>query len=195
MSRTKPICTGTPSIILLLVTLLMTTSGCEQQSPSDRVEEMQTTEPAPSGIVSGGVVRPHLPDCEDSFCANSLYAKWLRVEENVGIGVPSDSVENALEVNGTIVAEEVLVQPVVADYVFEPGYELRPLAHVEDFIALNRHLPGVPSVSDVEASGGKLGVAESYRILLEKVEELTLYTIEQDKRITELEKLLMAKGQ
>jgi hypothetical protein len=139
-----------------------------------------------------GASQPVIP-CEEFACADidALYARWVRVQENVGIGVPRGyQVENELEVNGVIVAEEVLVQPNVADYVFAPGYNLKSLKFVEEFITKHHHLPGVPSASAVRASGGTLGIGESYRVLLEKVEELTLYTIQQNKRILALESLL-----
>lgn len=110
----------------------------------------------------------------------------------VGIGVPKDhEIKNELEVNGTVLAEEILVQANVADYVFTPAYELKPLEFVEDFINKHHHLPGVAPKSAIEATGGKISVGQSYQALLEKIEELTLYTIEQNKRITALEKLLV----
>ena len=71
------------------------------------------------------------------------------------------------------------------DYVFEEDYTLRPLSEVEAFIAANNHLPDVPSQTEIETNGAELG--EMNRILLQKIEELTLYIIEQDKRIQELE--------
>jgi hypothetical protein len=103
----------------------------------------------------------------------------------IAIGLPrSHEIKNALEVKGKIIAEEILVEAVVADYVF--------LKFVEGFINKNHHLPGIPSSASVEAAGGKIPIGDSYRGLLEKIEELTLYTIEQDKRIAALEKLLMS---
>ncbi len=76
-----------------------------------------------------------------------------------------------------------------ADYVFEDGYYLRPLSEVEFFIKVNGHLPNVPPAKEIEKEGLDLG--EANRILMEKVEELTLYLIEQNKRIEELEKKLI----
>ncbi len=74
------------------------------------------------------------------------------------------------------------------DYVFKKEYTLLPLHEVESFIKENGHLPNVPSAEELEEDG--LNLAESNRMLMEKVEELTLYLIEQNKRITELEKAL-----
>ncbi len=68
-----------------------------------------------------------------------------------------------------------------ADYVFAPDYKLMPLKDVEQFTKENKHLPNVPSASEMVNNG--LDVAEMDAKLLEKVEELTLYLIEQNKQI------------
>ncbi len=72
-----------------------------------------------------------------------------------------------------------------SDYVFEKDYKLMPLKDVEAFITKHAHLPNVPSARDVVDNG--VDIAEMDAKLLEKIEELTLYIIEQNKRITELE--------
>ncbi|NJN76992.1 MAG: hypothetical protein HC803_00580 [Saprospiraceae bacterium] len=72
------------------------------------------------------------------------------------------------------------------DYVFEPDYELPTLEEVEQFIQKNNHLPDFPSEKDVRANG--IDVAEMDGLLLKKIEELTLYTIEQQKLLGELRK-------
>jgi hypothetical protein len=71
-----------------------------------------------------------------------------------------------------------------ADYVFEPGYELLPLGELEAFISENRHLPNVPSTEEIQRNG--LNVQNFQGRLLEKVEELTLYTLEQQSVIDAL---------
>ena len=68
------------------------------------------------------------------------------------------------------------------------GYRLAPLADVAAFIAANRHLPGIAPAEEMRRDG--VGVTEIAMQLLEKVEELTLHAIEQDKRIAELERKL-----
>ena len=74
-----------------------------------------------------------------------------------------------------------------ADYVFEPEYVLRTLTEVEEHIEEHQHLPGIPSVDDI--NGWKqLSIGDRDMKLLEKVEELTLYIIDLHKRIEELEK-------
>ena len=68
-----------------------------------------------------------------------------------------------------------------ADYVFENDYNLMPLKEVENFIKENKHLPNVPSANDMVTNG--LDVAQTDAKLLEKIEELTLYTINQENEI------------
>lgn len=113
---------------------------------------------------------------------------------NVGIGTSNPT--NELEVNGTIRSKEVKLEITNwPDYVFEPDYELRSLEATEEYIAENKHLPEIPSAEEIEANGVQLG--EMNKLLLKKIEELTLHTIEQQKliesqnqRITQLEKKL-----
>ncbi len=76
-------------------------------------------------------------------------------------------------------AEEVRVRTSWADYVFDKHYELKPLEEVESYIARNGHLPNVPSATKVESEG--LNIGDIIRIQQEKIEELTLYIIEQNK--------------
>jgi len=73
-----------------------------------------------------------------------------------------------------------------ADYVFKKDYKLMPLKAVENFINENGHLPEVPTTEEAMKNGIEL--KEMNILLLKKIEELTLYTIEQQKRIEALEK-------
>jgi len=88
-----------------------------------------------------------------------------------------------LFVKGGILAEEVRVSlnSTWADYVFAKEYQLKPLAEVEKFISDNGHLPNVPSAKQVKNDGIELG--EMAKIQQEKIEELTLYLIQQNKEI------------
>ncbi|AZB24802.1 cell wall anchor protein [Chryseobacterium bernardetii] len=84
--------------------------------------------------------------------------------------------------DGKIYAKEVEVKiNVWADYVFRKDYKLRPLEDVEQHITEKGHLPNIPSAKDVEKEGINLGEMDAK--LLEKIEELTLYSIEQNKQI------------
>lgn len=91
-----------------------------------------------------------------------------------------------LAVDGVIGTREVNVNvDVWADYVFLPGYKLRSLDEIEDHINQYGHLPEVPSEKEVLQDGVNLG--EMNALLLKKIEELTLYLIEQNKKIEALQ--------
>lgn len=96
-----------------------------------------------------------------------------------------------LAVNGKVVSKEVIVTiQQWADEVFERDYKLAALPEIEKFISENHHLPGVPSAPEVSIEGLSLG--EMNKILLTKVEELTLHAINMQKQIDNL--LLMIKN-
>lgn len=75
-----------------------------------------------------------------------------------------------------------------ADYVFKSDYKLMSLKEVEQFVKTNSHLPEIPSANEIKEKGFNVG--EMQNKLLQKVEELTLYIIEQDKKIKLLEEKL-----
>jgi len=104
---------------------------------------------------------------------------------NMGIGAAASS-EHKLSVNGKIRAQEIKVETANwPDYVFKPTYKLPSLSETEQFILENGHLPEVPKAEEVEANGIQLG--EMNKILLKKIEELTLHLIENDKKRADLE--------
>jgi hypothetical protein len=106
---------------------------------------------------------------------------------NIGIGT-SNFTDGAdtyrLSVKGKVRAEEVKVYNTWADYVFTPAYVLPTLKQVESYIAQNGHLPNVPSAKEITEKGLALG--EMSKIQQEKIEELTLYLIQQNKEIERL---------
>lgn len=113
---------------------------------------------------------------------NGLQRLLIDPAGRVGIGTTSP--DEMLTVNGKIHAREVIVDlNVLADYVFEPDYDLMPLHKVEQFVQTNKHLPGIPSVSEVKNNG--LSMGDMQNKLLQKIEELTLYMIEQGKTINQ----------
>lgn len=91
-----------------------------------------------------------------------------------------------LSVNGAIRADRVKVYTDWADFVFEDDYKLPTLEEVEKHILEYGHLQDIPSAKEVEENGVELG--EISKLLLQKVEELTLYMIEKDKQIKSLQK-------
>jgi hypothetical protein len=92
-----------------------------------------------------------------------------------------------LSVVGKIIAEDVVVQASGSwpDYVFSGSHKLLPLPALEASIKKEKHLPGVPAASEVETNGIMLG--EMSKKMMEKIEELTLYIIELNKKNTALE--------
>ncbi len=102
---------------------------------------------------------------------------------NVGIGTPSP--KERLSVNGKIRAHEIKVEMSGwPDYVFQPDYKLESLAEIERFIEKNGHLPELPKADEAEKEGVALG--EMNKILLKKIEELTLHLIQKDKQMQEI---------
>jgi hypothetical protein len=102
---------------------------------------------------------------------------------NVGIGTFNP--EDKLTVNGRIKANEIRVNgQQIPDYVFEPHYRNLSLSELEAYIKKYKHLPEIPSAREAEKNGIELG--EMNKILLKKIEELTLHLIEQDKEIKAL---------
>jgi hypothetical protein len=98
---------------------------------------------------------------------------------NVGIGVFPSTYK--LEVNGTMRAKEVIVETGWADYVFAKNYKLPSIYDMEKYINANQHLQNVPSASEIETKGLKLG--ETNKAMMEKIEELALYIIQLKKEI------------
>ncbi len=104
------------------------------------------------------------------------------------LGVNTTEPKNTLSVNGTIWGKEVIVSFTDgADWVFEPSYKLRSLSEVEIFIEKNKHLPEIPSAEEFRKNDMK--VSEMTNKLLQKIEELTLYTIAQEKKLNILSSL------
>jgi len=113
-----------------------------------------------------------------------LETAFLFAHINTGdVGIGTNDPDAKLTVNGNIHAEEVKVDLNVPgpDYVFKEAYDLKSLEEVQNYIKTNGHLPNIPSAQEMEANGIELG--EMNMKLLEKIEELTLYTIEQEKQI------------
>ncbi|TAE24769.1 MAG: hypothetical protein EAZ91_20070 [Cytophagales bacterium] len=100
---------------------------------------------------------------------------------SVGIGTNSPSASYKLSVNGSIRAKELVVETGWADFVFDKSYRLRPLAEVEQFINTHHHLPDMAPASEIAQNG--VAVAEVTTKMMQKIEELTLYVIAQQKQL------------
>jgi hypothetical protein len=116
---------------------------------------------------------------------NAIPRFAIAKDGKVSIGtIDADATPNVLlTVKGTIHAKEVLIDlnAPLADFVFSPDYTLMPLNKVEAFVKTNKHLPEIPSAAEVKEKG--LNMGEMQNKLLQKIEELTLYVIEQQKEL------------
>lgn len=108
----------------------------------------------------------------------------------IGSSASTPATGYLLSVAGKIISEEVRVELNAnwPDYVFDRQYDLPSLGSVEAFIAKNNHLPNIPSAAEVNRNGIELG--DMNKRLLEKIEELTLYLIKQDKELAKLKEII-----
>ncbi len=126
------------------------------------------------------------------FHNDNMQVMSIRGDNTVVMGHPSEdgSGDVTVKINGYMSINEVNVTTDNWwDKVLKPGYDLRSLNELEVFILENNHLPDVPPEEEILEEG--INLAEMNAILLKKIEELTLYTIEQQKEIEELKKLLL----
>jgi hypothetical protein len=115
----------------------------------------------------------------------------MRLTSNGNLLIGKDAQDNLtykLDIHGKARANEIVVNSDGADFVFEPNYELPKLSDVKDYIDQSHHLPQIPSATEMQKNG--MSVGELNTKLLQKVEELTLYLIEENKKNKEQQKKL-----
>lgn len=154
---------------------------------------IENSQGSQSGVLGGLAFRTRsipdgtgqtIPGTEST--ADMVTRMMIRGDGNVGIGTTNPS--HLLSVNGAVKAREITVTDLNwADFVFYPGYDLMPLSELAQFIKEQGHLPAIPTAAEVEKEGVELGSMQA--LLLQKIEELTLYVIEQN---AEIERLQMA---
>ena len=100
------------------------------------------------------------------------------------VGINTERIPNTyvLAVNGGIIAEKVMIKYHTQwpDYVFESDYKLMPMHDLRTFVTQNKHLPEVPSAAEIENG---LDVGQLQGVLLKKIEELTLYTLQLQEQV------------
>ena len=135
----------------------------------------------------------------DNFAISTSFGSpdgkfYINSTGQVGIGTTSMATGYKLSVAGKVICEELRVNLASGwpDYVFGQDYQLMSLSELENYIQINGHLPNIPEAGEMQESG--LEVGEMQRLMMEKIEELSLYIIQQQKEIEEL-KSLISKNQ
>ncbi|HMR85735.1 MAG TPA: hypothetical protein PKE30_21480, partial [Niabella sp.] len=139
-----------------------------------------TQQSSASGLKAGGVL------VSDLYSFANPGKNDLVVKGGVSIGTASVPSGFKLSVAGKMIATEMKIQQIAnwPDYVFDSSYKLTPLIEVEKYIRKNKHLPEFPTAEEVGQNGIELGASQA--LLLRKIEELTLYIIEQHKKVEQL---------
>jgi hypothetical protein len=149
------------------------------------------------------------PNPSIRFATQNLQRMIIDRDGNVGIGqfgavvgagsgtCPTNCPQAKLHVQGNVRADGVFISNGttlnVPDYVFEPDYKLLPLKQLAAYIEKEKHLPAVPSARDIKTNG--LNHSEMQMTLLQRVEELTLYTIQQEDMIQDQGKTITSQAE
>ncbi|MFD0749238.1 hypothetical protein ACFQZS_03730 [Mucilaginibacter calamicampi] len=146
------------------------------------------------GVLGGGTTPSYaymaIPTSDPTgYDSNKILS--LNNAGNVGIGT-TDTRGYKLAVNGAAIATSMNVMPsgTWPDFVFKKGYKVPTLTEVKNYIDMNQHLPDMPSADEVHTNGLDLG--EMNRLLLKKVEELTLYLIEKDQQLDTHQQIIIS---
>ena len=128
-----------------------------------------------------------------SFTMRDANGGWVRKIEmyqdgrmRIGLRAPTTQTDYKLAVEGKVVAQSIYVTSpsTWADFVFAPTYSPMSLPKLEQFLRVNKHLPAIPSASEVTANG--YNVTDMDAKLLQSIEELTLHVIALSKEVAEL---------
>jgi len=119
---------------------------------------------------------------------------WTRTADGIaytgGVVHTGNMVSNKIQVNSAVVTPKWEIPP--PDYVFSKEYDLPDLYEVKQYIDKNHHLEGVPSAEEIQKNG--INMAKMNMILLKKIEELTLYSIQLKNELDSQRKLIRSLG-
>jgi len=132
-----------------------------------------------------GTFTPHIM----RIVANSLNVINIDPAGNIGVGINDPLPGYKMAINGNVKAKELVIETTGwPDYVFSKNHQLPLLSDVEKFIHQHHHLPNIPTAADLETNG--VAVGDMQKKMMEKIEELTLYLIEQQNEINDLKSLV-----
>jgi hypothetical protein len=157
---------------------------CSDPTSGDPVGTMRIKSTASNYMLLDG---NEIDSYTSTHAANSIYLNYNSGGKVVIGNVTPADITTKLTVDGGIKAEEIVVEDVTsADFVFADDYQLMPLEEVSRFVEENRHLPEIAPAEEMETEGLNIGAFQVQ--LLQKIEELTLYAIEQKRRVDYQEK-------
>ncbi|TCI90003.1 tail fiber protein [Tenacibaculum sp. M341] len=168
-------------------------------NPSTSIDFHNNSNWSPTGKIQTEQIGTSTESVLNFYTYKSGLKKRMIINQNGHVGIGTFSPDMELTVNGKIHAKEMKIDLAVPapDYVFKSDYNLRSIEEIEHFINKHSHLPEIPSAEEFAKNG--VMQAEMDMNLLKKIEELTLYTIDQQKEINsqkkEIEELKKQKSE
>ena len=165
--------------------------ACYEQGTSFAIEFNNDAMLFRTAFTAGNSRLDEITNWRDPLCLKTNGS--IVMNGKVGINTENTTNGFALAVDGGIISTEVYVMTVEnwPDFVFSKEYELMSLSDLKQYINTNHHLPDLPSEQEVQEKGFEISDMQAQ--LLQKIEELTLYILQQEERISQLEQMLNEK--